>query len=175
MTSAAMADDSELCLSCGLCCTGEIFEHVRLGDDEVEGARALRLPVVHGTDRSAFAQPCPHNVERACGVYEQRPRACRAFECHTLKAHRAGEIDRATAAARIERLRSAARAVRAGLPGELASLGLWAAVARFSDGGEGQGEGASQAAAWRAQHAGVLLDILALERLCRRDFASREG
>lgn len=47
------------CGGCTACCT-------------VVSARDLGKP---------FYTPCPHKVERGCGIYAQRPQSCREFNC----------------------------------------------------------------------------------------------
>lgn len=169
MTATPPRDGAGLCLSCGICCRGVIFQIVRLRDDEVALARRLRLPVVESRGRAAFTQPCPRHEDGACAVYEERPDACRSFVCHTLAAYLAGEIDIAAATARVDRLRATAARVRDGLPAELRDRELWEAVAALSD----EGERSPDRSAWRRQHAGLLLDVIELEALCRRDFTTR--
>jgi uncharacterized protein len=169
-TATPARDGSALCLSCGLCCTGVLFQTVRLTPAEVPGARRLQLPVLEGGERAWSTQPCPRHVGGACGIYEERPGACRTFTCHTLAAYLAGDIDLAAAGARIERLRTAAARVLAGLPVELRSLPLWEATHAFSQ----EGDRSPDPAAWRRRHAGALLDIVELEALCRRDFTARD-
>ncbi|MBK8257525.1 MAG: YkgJ family cysteine cluster protein [Polyangiaceae bacterium] len=170
-TSEARANPgSALCLRCGLCCTGEIFENVRLAEDEVEHARSLRLPLLGEPTPHHFGLPCPAHRGGRCSVYTERPRACRSFVCLTLAALEAGDIDNAEADRRVAKLREIADRVRSGLPDEGRSLGLWAAVARFSDEGENADDGDE---AWRVRHSAVLLDVLELEHQCRRHFTAR--
>lgn len=69
---------SELCLSCGLCCDGSLFQLVKLQPGESDPR--LRLVPEH----EAFAQPCSCFAAGACAIYEQRPAACRDFRCRLL-------------------------------------------------------------------------------------------
>jgi hypothetical protein len=108
---ASDADLSALCRSCGLCCDGSLFGRVDLEAREVEGARTHRLRVVAGG--RCFEQPCGalaaipgSSGERACAVYEERPRSCRRFECRLYSKYRGegGPIDEPLSVVRRARL-----------------------------------------------------------------------
>ena len=81
---------NRLCLACGLCCNGVLFRDVELqAADDVAALQKLGLKI----RRSAAArrgprcaQPCPGlGPGNECGLYEQRPKRCRDFECGVLK------------------------------------------------------------------------------------------
>lgn len=66
----------DLCRACGLCCDGTLFGLVPVTAEE---ARRTRLPLVRAL---GTPQPCAAlGADRACGVYADRPGACRAFVC----------------------------------------------------------------------------------------------
>jgi Fe-S-cluster containining protein len=106
-----------LCQACGLCCDGSLFGRVDLEPGEVDRARALRLRVI-GSGRS-FEQPCSALGEgtpdgrRSCSIYEERPAACRRFECrlHEKLGREGGSLDEPLAIVR--RARSLLGSVRA--------------------------------------------------------------
>lgn len=80
----------QLCLACGLCCDGTLFDNVQLGaGDDAQKLKALGLPVAVTRGRAAvtfFRQPCVALcADRACRVYADRPGQCRAFECGVFK------------------------------------------------------------------------------------------
>lgn len=78
-----------LCLSCGFCCDGTLFDRVPL--QAVELAQLGRsLNVSAGTAHAR--QPCAALEGTACRVYENRPLTCRRFRCLLLEAHEAGEV-----------------------------------------------------------------------------------
>ncbi len=88
----------QLCLACGLCCDGSLFDHVQLGaGDDVPRLKALGLTVL--VSRGAvpvtrFRQPCTALcADRSCRVYADRPGQCRSFECGVFKAAQAGRIE----------------------------------------------------------------------------------
>ena len=74
-----------LCSSCGLCCDGSLFGRVPLEPSEREGAKKNKLRVV--ASGASFEQPCGA-FAGTCRIYEERPRACRAFVCRLYDRHR---------------------------------------------------------------------------------------
>ena len=88
----------QLCLACGLCCDGTLFNHVKLGPrDDVSKLKALGMPVAISraqTPVTHFRQPCAALcADRICRVYADRPLQCRSFECGVFKAAAAGRIE----------------------------------------------------------------------------------
>ncbi len=89
---------SRLCVTCGLCCNGVMFQIVKLQPGESPKAlAALGLKVKRG----AFAQPCAALDGLRCSIYADRPTRCRLFECKQLKRVEAEEITEASALAAI--------------------------------------------------------------------------
>lgn len=86
-------DESALCLACGLCCAGAFYDLVPLDPDEIEHARGLRLPLAEREPLLTFRLPCPRLDDRACTVYAERPRECRAFACSLLQDYRRGDVE----------------------------------------------------------------------------------
>jgi uncharacterized protein len=77
-----MTDLEALCRACGMCCDGSLFGRARLDPDEVASAKKNRLHVV--ANEGSFSQECSALVDGGCAIYEERPRACRAFVCRLL-------------------------------------------------------------------------------------------
>ncbi len=106
-----MTPSEQLCLACGLCCDGSLFDGVQLepGDDPTK-LKALGLPVTFSRGRNPvarFPQPCKALcADRTCQVYANRPGQCRIFECGVLKEMKA---DRTTPAAALRLVRKARR------------------------------------------------------------------
>lgn len=78
-------EGQELCLACGLCCTGVWFSHVNLEPEEVDPARhaGLEVEIVDGQPRSP--QSCALHRDGSCSGYGKwRPAACVAFRCQLL-------------------------------------------------------------------------------------------
>ncbi len=92
----------QLCLECGLCCDGTLFDLVKLekGDDAAK-LKALGLPVKTSRGKEPvvrFPQPCAALcADRTCKLYADRPWQCRVFECGVFKDAKAGRVSVATA------------------------------------------------------------------------------
>lgn len=77
---------SVLCLACGLCCDGTIFDFVPLTQKERHVITKLGLPILERTAGPAICQPCEALDGTACQIYTARPHPCRAFRCGLLEA-----------------------------------------------------------------------------------------
>lgn len=107
----------ELCLSCGMCCDGTLFDGVQLEPtDDGPGLKALGLPVKVSRGRTPiarFAQPCAALcADQSCRVYRARPYQCRVFECGVFRKAKSGEMDLAAAARVVRKGRRLADQVR---------------------------------------------------------------
>ena len=113
MTSDTAAAASRLCLACGLCCDGTLFQIVRMQpEDSPDQLAALGLRIRHrGTD-CWMEQPCAALKRLCCTVYDQRPVRCRKFHCQQLARLAAGEIDEGDALVLIADTRRLADRVR---------------------------------------------------------------
>jgi len=98
----------QLCLECGLCCNGVIFAKGQLqpGDDP-ERLRALGLAVLrpNKSGETKFNQPCAAFDGCRCGIYDERPKYCRAFECLLLEQVNTGKIELPKALQTVRRAR----------------------------------------------------------------------
>jgi Fe-S-cluster containining protein len=90
---------TQLCLECGLCCNGVLFADVELqkSDDAKRLIRLGLLPEKKGRGKLAFNQPCACFDGQLCGIYAQRPKRCRTFECGLLKRVQEGGLTPAVA------------------------------------------------------------------------------
>src|SRR6267142_2103121 len=87
-----------LCPNCGLCCNGVLFADVELRQGDDPGRLAeLGLSLGMKGSKLAFAQPCTCFDGKLCGIYADRPKRCRTFECGLLKRVQADELDADTA------------------------------------------------------------------------------
>jgi Fe-S-cluster containining protein len=77
----------QLCPNCGLCCDSTLFADVELraGDDAKRLAKLGLSLEKKGRSKLAFAQPCACFDGKFCGIYADRPKRCRTFECGLLK------------------------------------------------------------------------------------------
>lgn len=106
----------QLCLACGLCCDGTLFEHVRLcPDDDANALEAGGLPVRVARTKPHIVhslQPCAALcADGSCRVYALRPAQCRAFECGVYADFVAGRISAVAARRLIKNARQLANRV----------------------------------------------------------------
>ena len=112
-----VTSSEQLCLACGLCCDGTLFDGVQLepGDD-AKRLKALGLPVAFSRARkpvARFSQPCSALcADRTCRLYADRPRQCRIFECGVFKENQAGRLGFAAALRQVTKARRLADKVR---------------------------------------------------------------
>lgn len=121
----------QLCPACGLCCNGVIFADVQLQPgDNAEKMKSLGLPPTtsqpasrrqlrssrrqeaHSSAIAKFPQPCAAFDGCRCGIYPDRPKYCRKFECALLKEVDAGRVDSSAALRTIRTARQRAERVR---------------------------------------------------------------
>ena len=99
----AVNNIEQLCPNCGLCCDSTLFADVELrAADDTKRLKQLGLTLVQKTkSKVAFAQPCACFDGKLCGIYADRPRQCRKFECGLLKRVDAGEMEAGVALKKI--------------------------------------------------------------------------
>ena len=98
---------SGLCTSCGLCCSGVLFDFAPVEPDEVDRLTDLGLKIEDGEtegDPRRFPLPCVRFRDGLCTVYESRPSVCKQYRCEVYKAVDKGEITLTEASARISRV-----------------------------------------------------------------------
>ena len=111
--TAGPTTDAAICVGCGLCCDGTLYDIGKLTEDEELSPRAADLHLRTVGDRRYFRQPCRfHNCGR-CSIYEERWTVCRTFRCALLRRYQAGEIHLADARSLIEQARGLVDAVAA--------------------------------------------------------------
>jgi hypothetical protein len=112
-----MNSGEQLCLACGLCCDGTLFDGVQLepGED-MRQLQTLGLPVTLSRGRkpvARFPQPCAALCpDRTCRLYANRPRQCRIFECGVFKEAQAGRMEPDAALRLVKKARRLADKVR---------------------------------------------------------------
>ncbi len=90
----AKLQGTELCLSCGLCCKGVIFNRAALKPDEIWLANDNGLDYFPaGEGMFAFRLPCRLYQNNKCSTYLNRPDACKRYRCDLLKRLTSGDID----------------------------------------------------------------------------------
>ena len=104
----------QLCPKCGLCCDSTLFADVELraGDDPKRLAKLGLSLVKKGRSKVAFAQPCACFDGKFCGIYADRPKRCRLFECGLLKKVQAGDMSAGAALKKISEAKALTAQVR---------------------------------------------------------------
>ena len=83
---------SRLCISCGLCCRGIIFNRAALKPEERGLAMKHGLEYFsNGDEGFAFSLPCRLFREEGCPIYLERLSACKRYKCNLLKRVISGE------------------------------------------------------------------------------------
>lgn len=79
-----------ICLDCGLCCDGTMFQDVALDEQDRLRLEAVGVSFAYGT--ASFPQPCWAATSRGCSIYDSRPLACRTERCLLLRRWEAGDV-----------------------------------------------------------------------------------
>jgi uncharacterized protein len=82
--AADIAQASQLCIECGLCCTGAIHDAGVLDADEIAPAEKHGLSLLTGSTRAGWSFPCAALQGRLCGIFGRRPRCCSRYRCQVL-------------------------------------------------------------------------------------------
>lgn len=94
--SAFIAAASRLCLACGMCCNGVLFQIVRLqAEDSARDLEKLGMALSRKKTEPYFNQPCRFLDNCTCQIYTQRPSRCRQFECRQIVALAGGDTTEA--------------------------------------------------------------------------------
>lgn len=84
-----MNDEQKLCISCGLCCDGTLFNRAIAKPEEPLLPKQDELLI--GGERF-FKLPC-HYFDGLCTVYDQRPpNTCGSFKCEVLNDAISGKV-----------------------------------------------------------------------------------
>jgi Fe-S-cluster containining protein len=111
-------NSADLCIPCGLCCDGSLFERAALRLQEETMARTLGLLVLKPEkEKTFFSQPCPAFRDHKCSVHEQKPTVCKKFRCKLLVSYESSLTEKEAGLQIIKR----ARAMQAELLGLLPS------------------------------------------------------
>lgn len=157
-----------LCVRCGLCCDGTIFEWASVvPEDDPTQLDAGGFVVQTVEDRQRFWQPCHHQQSRICTIYQQwRPSICHRFKCGVLKRMEAGELSVDEAHVLIQRTVKLADQVWAQLRPHLddQTIPLQASMQAL------QRTVTARGGNIHADFASLMLDYAALQRYLDRDF-----
>ncbi len=78
--------EQEICVTCGLCCDGTLFEWATVEEGEkAELPKKLQQKCFSAEEREGFKQPCPY-FENKCTIYfQKKAHICSVFRCQLLK------------------------------------------------------------------------------------------
>ena len=156
---------SDLCLPCGMCCDGSLFEIASLRPGEEAFTASLGMTVLHeNISRSGFQLPCPLFQTR-CTIYDQpRPAVCAGFKCKLLRKYENENIGISEAIEQVHRARAMQAELSSLLPTPASRLPSLAEVKRqmqaLARGAESQ----------RRVHLGFLLLAAKYELFLRNHF-----
>ena len=108
-------NEGDICLTCGLCCSGGLFDHVDLQPGEIDPIVALGAKLYPG-EPPRIAFPCALLCGKACTVYDNRPAMCRKYRCELLFRRENGGISDSEALGLIKQALHLVAAVEALLP-----------------------------------------------------------
>lgn len=158
---------SRLCLSCGPCCNGAMFEEIIFGAKDLELARALGFNP-EAKDGTLFTEshPCQAYREGKCAIYyANRFQNCMEFKCRLLKNFEKSMLDFDLASSQIHKTKELYETLKQELGCE-ENQSFWKTVRKLwnecPDGPDGL--------EFRRKYAGLLLEILSLTRLLDKNF-----
>src|SRR5688572_5768689 len=101
MIDTTPTTEAPLCLYCGFCCDGTLFDRAPLEpDDDLAPLKSagfeIRTKITKREKiKTFFALPCVEFRQNCCQIYDQpRPAICGRYRCSLLKKYEAGEIVR---------------------------------------------------------------------------------
>lgn len=83
---------SDLCITCGLCCNGTLFNYAGLEEHEFEQVVRLGMKPADDDDKTFFSLPCPQLDGTKCSCYGDRPAVCGDFMCALVGTLTSGEM-----------------------------------------------------------------------------------
>ncbi|MEP5938890.1 MAG: YkgJ family cysteine cluster protein [Erythrobacter sp.] len=97
--SSSTPNISELCVSCGLCCSGAVFSHAKLSEADKDVLAQSGVSAGDGTyTEDRLHLPCRLLQGTACSIYDRgRPQVCGEYLCKLARELDAGEISLAEA------------------------------------------------------------------------------
>lgn len=169
-TTAPAPSGSDLCLPCGLCCSGLLHSHAILAAGELDQARRLGLHPVAQEGGYSFPLPCPLYLDNGsgCPTYRDRPAVCHSHQCELLAQHLAGTMRLAEGVALARQIKELASAIQGRLGARDPGKRLWQQAEEYRQEGELGGEGC------QLGHAELLQEVARLKALCRQHFNPRD-
>ena len=99
--------EQALCVKCGLCCDGTLFDHAFLEKGEKPHIPSLMRERHFKTkNQDAFKLPCPY-FDKKCTIYDQKKaQVCTSFRCELLARFSQTKIDSVKALVLIEKAKT---------------------------------------------------------------------
>ena len=113
---AAIPDGSALCVGCGICCNGTLYDRIAVTPEEQGRLSGLGFSFVQHEQETVFELPCHKESCGSCTIYEARPAICSRFRCGLLQAYQAGAISLDAAKSKQDEARELIAAVAADDP-----------------------------------------------------------
>lgn len=87
MNSTEETPVQSICLSCGMCCDGTLFDFAPIKpEDDLSALLAAGNTVVKREAESHLNLPCAAHIDNRCQIYNQpRPTICHTYHCLLLK------------------------------------------------------------------------------------------
>lgn len=86
-------DEGDLCVKCGICCSGFLFNRVKVSDQESVVLVESAVPIVESDSNRYLRQPCAALDGCKCTIYKDRPKVCKDYRCKLLKLGEKAEVD----------------------------------------------------------------------------------
>lgn len=166
---------TSICVGCGLCCDGTMYSTVDMvGEDRADVLTQAGITLSTRENTQLFRQPCAAFSSGCCSVYANRPRVCQRYRCYLLRRHEVGEVAYDDASALIARTIDLRNRVRVELGNfvesrQPQSLNELYRLALAKLGAEPNG------AAARRQHAPLLMSVVALRAILKREFEQQDA
>ena len=88
----ASSIESQLCVRCGMCCDGTLFNRAIVDEGEEARMKASGLQIFDQDGQSFFRLGCSHLSCSRCTIYETRFNICRTFDCALLRRVKDGSV-----------------------------------------------------------------------------------
>ena len=168
---------SDLCLSCGMCCNGTIFEYADLKESEHE--TVVRLGISSRSDLardpSTFPLPCSRLDGARCTCYgDGRPSVCGDFSCDLLLSLADGTTEFADAKKLVARTLEISDRVRTQLESEVDNDGR-RSIGELTTALAKRMKAAPDPRTFRHEHGELFLGLVTLRMSLESHFAAHDG
>lgn len=166
---------TSICVGCGLCCDGTMYSTVDIaGEDRTDVLTQAGITLSTRENTQLFRQPCAAFNSGCCSVYDNRPRVCRRYRCHLLRRHEAGEVSYIEARTLISRTINLRNRLRVELNTFL-DTNQQASLSELYSLTLSKLDAAPNPIAARREHAGLLMSVVGLRAILKREFELRDS